>query len=201
MTRDHRPLLDAAEDELVELARGKNEDAFAELMHRNTSVSFRLALSVLKNRQEAEDEVQTSFLKAWKSLETFQGASRFSTWLRSIVFNQSLMRLRSLRRATMESIDERQAGERQRELPGPEPSPEAILGKSELHSRLNAEIRALPTILREVIVLRDIENLSSELAAARLGLSEPALKSRLLRARAMLRDRMERHVTRHSLVI
>ena len=201
MTKDHRPLLEAAEDELVELARGKNEDAFAELMHRNTSVSFRLALSVLKNRQEAEDEVQTSFFKAWKSLETFQGGSRFSTWLRSIVFNQSLMRLRSLRRATMESLDERQDGERPRELPAREPGPEAILGQSELHSRLNSEIRALPTILREVIVLRDIENLSSELAAARLGLTESALKSRLLRARAMLRDRMERHATRHSLVV
>ena len=73
MANDFRPLVSASEEDLVALARQLNEDAFAELMRRNSSVSFRLALSILKNRQEAEDEVQTSFLKAWNNLPAFKG--------------------------------------------------------------------------------------------------------------------------------
>ena len=190
-----RPLEAWSEAALIELAQERDEEAFAELMNRNASSSFRLALSVLKDRQEAEDEVQTSFLKAWINLPKFHSESRFSTWFRTIVLNQSLMRLRQVKRAQFSSIDEMDDDGRTRELPSADPEPEALHGGSELIRHLHREVRKLPTLLREVLVLRDLEELSTEEVAERLGISEPALKSRLSRARMMLRQRMERYTS------
>ena len=167
-------------------------------MHRNASASFRLALSVLKDRQEAEDEVQTSLMKAWINLPTFQSASRFSTWFRTIVLNQSLMRLRKVRRAGLTSLDESDDDGRTMQVPSNDPGPETTLSQDEMSEHLNNEVQKLPALLREVIVLRDLQQLSTEEVAARLGVSEPAIKSRLSRARAELRDRMERHMPRSS---
>ncbi len=195
---DYRPYSETSEAELIELAQKRNEDAFAELMHRNASASFRLALSVLKDRQEAEDEVQTSLMKAWINLPTFQSASRFSTWFRTIVLNQSLMRLRKVRRAGLTSLDESDDDGRTMQVPSNDPGPETTLSQDEMSEHLNNEVQKLPALLREVIVLRDLQQLSTEEVAARLGVSEPAIKSRLSRARAELRDRMERHMPRSS---
>ena len=105
MTETLRPWSELDESELVTRAQQRDEAAFAELMRRNTSPSLRLAISVLKDRQEAEDQLQTSFLKAWTGLTNFQQESKFSTWFRRIVLNQSLMRLRSVRRAKLQSLD------------------------------------------------------------------------------------------------
>jgi len=198
ISMDYRPYSEASETELIELAQKRNEDAFAELMHRNASASFRLALSVLKDRQEAEDEVQTSLMKAWINLPTFQSASRFSTWFRTIVLNQSLMRLRKARRARLTSLDESDDDGRTMQVPSKEPGPESMLSQDEMSEHLNNEVQKLPALLREVILLRDLQQLSTEEVAARLGVSEPAIKSRLSRARAELRDRMERHMPRSS---
>lgn len=189
----HRQMSEASEAELVRLAQERNQEAFAELMHRNAPASLRLALSILKNREEAEDEVQTSFMKAWIHLPGFQSEARFSTWLRTIVQNQSFMSLRKSRRAKWESLDGHDDGERAWELPAAEPGPEAQLGEQELSRHLKAEVRKLPNRLREVVELRDMEQLSTEDAALHLGISQAAIKSRLLRARAMLRERMERY--------
>lgn len=194
-----KPLHELSEFELVERARDHDGDAFAELMRRNSSPSFRLALSVLKDRQDAEDEVQNSFLKAWRALSTFQFESKFSTWFRTIVLNQSLMRLRSLRRVRLDALDdEGEAGPR--EIAADQLSPEQELVRKELTTELHAEIRRLPGKLRQVILLRDLEELSVEDTAARLGISQPAAKSRLARARAMLRQRMERHATERNVL-
>jgi RNA polymerase sigma-70 factor, ECF subfamily len=187
------PITEASEEELVSRAQARDEAAFAELMRRNNSASFRLALSVLRDRQEAEDQVQTSFLKAWLHLPGFQSDSRFSTWLRTIVRNQSLMALRKTRNVRFTSLDEPDADGRTMELASTSVGPERSLSQSQLSERLNSEVRKLPAKLREVLILRDMEELSTEAAAARMGLSEPAIKSRLNRARAMLRQRMERH--------
>jgi RNA polymerase sigma-70 factor (ECF subfamily) len=195
---EHRPLRDFSESDLVRLAQERNQDAFAELMQRNATASFRLALSILKNRQEAEDEVQTSFLKAWVSLPLFKAESKFSTWFRTIVHNQSLMSLRKARRATLTSLDEPQEDGRTREVAGPEPGPEVALSQNQLSRHLKTEVQRLPPLLREVLVLRDLEQVSTEEAATRLGISEAAVKSRLMRARGALRERMERHTVRSS---
>ena len=193
---EFRPLKEATEAELVRLAQERNQDAFAELMQRNASTSFRLAFSILKNRQEAEDEVQTSFLKAWVSLPLFKAESKFSTWFRTIVHNQSLMSLRKSRRATLTSLDEPDEDGRSREVAGPQPGPEVEFSQNQLSGHLKTEVQRLPPLLREVLVLRDLQQVSAEAAAAHLGISEPALKSRLNRARSTLRDRMERHTGR-----
>lgn len=202
-TADQRfPLADAAETELVQRAQAGDQLAFAELMRRNASTSFRLALSVLKDRQEAEDEVQNSFFKAWRRLGSFQFESRFSTWFRTIVLNQSLMRLRVVKRVAMRSIDEPGGSEttdRPREYATDEATAEQSLGDSELMKHLRAETQKLPPLLRDVLVMRDLEEQSIEDIAAKLGITESAVKSRLARARPMLRERMERHMKRSSL--
>jgi RNA polymerase sigma-70 factor, ECF subfamily len=194
----YRPLAEASEPELIELAQQRHEEAFAELMYRNTSASLRLAISVLKDRQEAEDELQNSFLKAWLHLPKFQFGSSFSTWLRTIVMNQSLMSLRKGRRARLQSLDEPGEDGQMLEVPAPEPSPECLLDRQQTNHNLSVEVRRLPPLLRDVLVLRDLEQLSTEEAATRLGISEPAVKSRLTRARDMLRQRMERHASRSA---
>jgi len=115
MTETLRPWAELEESELVTRAQQRDEAAFAELMRRNTSPSLRVAISVLKDRQEAEDQLQTSFLKAWTGLTNFQQESKFSTWFRRIVLNQSLMRLRSVRRAKLQSLDDHAEDDRRDE--------------------------------------------------------------------------------------
>ena len=193
MKHDAKPLSEASETNLVERAQKRDQEAFAELMRRNASTSLRLAVSVLKDRQEAEDQVQTSFFKAWTKLPEFEGQAKFSTWFRRIVLNQSLMQLRKRKRAPTRSLDEPSEDGRTMEVPAGEPTAEAELGDEQMAAVLRQEVQMLPPLLRDVLILKDLEQLSVQEAADRLGISEPAAKSRLLRAREALRERMERH--------
>ena len=84
MEQQMSDLTEATDEELIALAQQRDEAAFSELMRRNSSSSFRLALSILKDTQDAEDEVQNSYLSAWRSIERFKGESRFSTWMTRI---------------------------------------------------------------------------------------------------------------------
>lgn len=187
-----------ADDELVTRAQDNDEAAFAELMRRTSAASMRLAMSILRDRQEAEDELQNSYLKAWRHVGQFQRESKFSSWVSRIVFNQCLMRLRKLRAAQFVYLDGPGAEEGMSypDLPDQGETPEAALGSSELSEVLSREIRRLPPLLRSVLILRDVENLSSAEAADRLGISAPAVKSRLLRARQELRNRLQKHCGR-----
>src|SRR5690349_3275564 len=120
---------DLSEDELLTLAQERDEAAFAELMRRNSSSSFKLALSILRDRQDAEDEVQNSYWNAWRYVVQFRRGSKFSTWISRIVVNQCLMRLRQARKARFLYLDEGQ-GEGDvaaMELPDRGTSPEAEL--------------------------------------------------------------------------
>src|SRR5664279_2262198 len=187
---------DFSDDQLLTLAQDGEEDAFEELMRRNSSSSFKLALSILKDRQDAEDEVQNSYWNAWRHLGRFQRDSKFSTWISRIVINQCLMRLRKARKASFlyldEGADEGNVGVM--ELPDRGPTPEAELGGTEMSAILHKEIRRMPLILRSVLVLRDLEELSMEDVAERLGISLVAAKSRLMRARAELKQRLEKQL-------
>jgi len=180
------------DDELVVLAQQRDEPAFEELMRRNSSASFRLALSMLRDRQEAEDEVQNSFLSAWQHLGQFQRGSKFSTWLTRILLNQCLMRLRKVRRATFVFLDEpvRDDGPARLELPDKRVTPEAKLQNEELAEVMQREIRRLPPLLRSVLVMRDVNERSTVEVAEALGISTAAVKSRLSRARSELRRRI-----------
>lgn len=183
-----------SDHDLVRRAQAGDQHAFAELIQQTASPSMKLALSILKDRQDAEDQVQNSVLKAWRAIQTFQFESKFSTWFRTIVFNQSLMRLRSIRRVSVRSLDDAGTDGQRYEPADSAPSPEASLRRRQMAEHLKTEMARLPPVLREVLVLREVEELTGAAIAERLGISEPAVKSRLLRARKMLRDRMDRHV-------
>jgi RNA polymerase sigma-70 factor (ECF subfamily) len=181
---------------LVRQAQGGDHTAFAELLERHKSNCLKLALSILRDRQDAEDEVQNACWKAFEHLGQFHGDAKFSTWLTRIVVNQCLMRLRQARRARFLYIDDVQVGEdvQTLELPDASPSPEAQVGSREVAEVLQKEISRIPPLLRNVFVLRDVQQLEMPEVARRLGISVAAAKSRLLRARLELRQRMGRHL-------
>ena len=180
------------------VARAKEGDvsAFEQLVKQYDRQIFRIAQHITQNREDAEDVVQDAFLKAYQKLEQFQGNSKFYTWLVRIAVNESLMRLRKRRAGKMVSIDEdieTEEGSMPRDLADWSPNPEQMYGQSELGDILRKTIQGLPPGFRTVFVLRDVENLSTEETAETLGLSVPAVKSRLLRARLQLRERLSRY--------
>ena len=186
------PYASVNEEDLIQLAQLRDEAAFAELIRRTSPAPIRQAMLILRNREEAEDEVQNSCLKAWQYIGSFQGQARFSTWLLRIVVNQCLMRLRQLHQRKYVYLDGG-AVDAVTWIPtiyDRGPSPELRYDHHQRSALLGREIRRLPPIVREVLVLRDIEELTAIEVSARLGLSISAVKSRLLRARAMLRLRL-----------
>jgi RNA polymerase sigma-70 factor, ECF subfamily len=184
-----------AEDELVRMTQAGDECAFTELVRRNQRSCAKLAFSILRDRQDAEDEVQNAMWKAFEHIGQFQQDSKFSTWLTRIVVNQCLMRLRQVRRVRFLYLDESHGGEEQLtlELRDMRKTPEQELGKSQIGGALAREIRRIPPLLRTVFLLRDIQELPMPDVAEALGISVAAAKSRLLRARVELRRRMEKH--------
>ncbi len=188
-------LSEAAESDLVCQSQGGSESAFSELTRRTYSSSFKLALSILRDRQEAEDEVQNAYWKAWQHLGQFQQDAKFSTWMTRIVVNQCLMRLRQVRRVNFLFLDDTLIGEERGtlELVDRGNSPEDQLGSKELGALINREIRRIPPLLRNVFLLRDVNELPMEEVANQLGISIAAAKSRLLRARLELKARLEKH--------
>jgi RNA polymerase sigma-70 factor (ECF subfamily) len=196
----HNTLVEPVSDEaLVGLARSGDHDAFAELTRRHYDSSLKLALYLLRNREEAEDEVQNAYTKAFQNIHLFREEAKFSTWITRIVLNCCLMRMRQAKRVRLRAIEDTMPGEDTLvtlQLVDERPSPEANLGRSEVLSRLQTELRRIPPLLRHVLVLRDINELSMPEVAERLGISVPAAKSRLLRARQELRNRMEKHCGR-----
>lgn len=188
----HTSLQELSDDELLAAARQRDQAAFAELMRRNQSSSMKLALSILRDRQDAEDEVQNSYLNAWRYVANFRGGSKFSTWMSRIVTNQCLMKLRKGKRANFLYLDEGPGGEISSiELPDLCPSPEAQLGGKDSVAALHSEIRKMPALLRNVLVLRDLNELPIDDVAQRLGITIVAAKSRLQRARVELKHRLE----------
>src|SRR6266568_2076455 len=184
---------------LVEAARGGDISAFESLVRRYDRNVFRIAQHITQNREDAEDVVQDAFLKAYQNLGQFQGQSKFYTWLVRIAVNEALMRLRRRRPERMVSIDEDVKTEDDsipREIADWSPNPEQLYNQGELKEILQKTIQGLPESFRTVFILRDVEGLSTEETADALGLSVPAVKSRLLRARLQLRERLTRFFKR-----
>src|ERR1700685_3659917 len=181
---------------LVNRARGGDVQAFEQLVKQYDRQVFRIAQHITQNREDAEDVVQDAFLKAYEKLEQFQGNSKFYTWLVRIAVNESLMRLRKRRTGKMVSIDEdveTEEGSVPRDLADWAPDPEQNYTQAELGKILEKTIKGLPPGFRVVFELRDVQGLSTEDTADALGLSIPAVKSRLLRARLQLRERLSRY--------
>ena len=192
MTTDYGTM---GEHELVDIAQHGDDHAFSELARRHQANSLKLALSILHDKQDAEDEVQNAMWKAYEHLRQFQQDSKFSTWLTRIVVNQCLMRLRRARRAKFLYLEENRVGDDAitLELQDRRNTPERELGHSEVAEVLSREIHRIPPLLRNAFLLRDIQHLPMPDVAARLGISVAAAKSRLLRARLELRQRMAKH--------
>lgn len=181
---------------LVERARSGDVHAFETLVKQYDRQVFRIAQHITQNREDAQDVVQDAFLKAYEKLDQFQGNSKFYTWLVRIAVNEALMRLRKRRTGKMVSIDEdvqTEEGSVPRDLAEWRPNPEQEYNQAELAEILRKTINGLPPGFRVVFVLRDVEGLSTEETANALGLSVPAVKSRLLRARLQLRERLSRY--------
>ncbi len=195
MLKNLNPLLSESDDALIRNAQTGDDASFAELMRRNRSTCMKLALSILRERQEAEDEVQNAFWKAHQHLDQFHYDAKFSTWMSRIVVNQCLMRLRQLRRARFLFIDDVEVGEERGtfELVDHTPGPENQMSTREVATLLQREIRRIPPLLRKVVLLRDVQQLDIGEVAEQLGISVPAAKSRLLRARLELKERMEKY--------
>ena len=178
---------------LVLAAKKGDLEAFSELVKRYDRNIFRIAQHITHNEEDAQDVVQEAFLKAYQNLEQFQGNSKFYTWLVRIAVNEALMKLRRRRSDKTVSLDEdvvTEEGSMPREVADWSPNPEQLYGQSELGDILKKTIQGLPPGFRTVFVLRDVEGLSTEETAEMLGLSVPAVKSRLLRARLQLRERL-----------
>jgi RNA polymerase sigma-70 factor, ECF subfamily len=189
------------EGALVAAAKGGDISAFETLVGRYERKIFRLAQNITQNKEDAEDVMQEAFLKSYQHLEEFQGNSRFYTWLVRIAVNQALMKLRK-RRPNQVSLDEDvDTGEDTipREVEDWGPSPEDRYEQSELGDILTTTIAELDPPFRIVFQLRDIEELSTEETAEALGLSIPAVKSRLLRARLKLRQKLNKYFKRSEI--
>ena len=180
---------------LVLAAKGGDVSAFEALVKKYDRNVFRIANHITHNREDAEDATQDAFLKSFQHLGEFQGGSRFYTWLVRIAVNEALMRLRR-RRPNVTSLDEPVQTEEDlmpRELQDWGPTPEQRYQVTELNSIMSNAIGELEPIYRTVFTLRDVEQLSTEDTAEALGISVPAVKSRLLRARLRLREKLGRH--------
>lgn len=197
-TNPHRlPSRVAKEDEHLLVAAAKQGDtrAFEELVSRYEKKIFRVTMNITRNQQDAEDSLQDAFLKAYSHLKDFSGDSRFYTWLVRIAANEALMRLRK-RRPNVVSLDEPVASDEDllpREVEDWGPSPLDRFAQTEMREILTGAIDALEPDFRTVFVLRDVEELSTEETAKALGISVPAVKSRLLRARLKLREKLDRY--------
>jgi RNA polymerase sigma-70 factor (ECF subfamily) len=187
------------ETALVTQAQQGGVEAFTELVNRYERNIYRLARHITQNTEDAEDVLQETFLKAYEHLGGFEGNSKFYTWLVRIAVNQSLMKLRKRKSDASVSLDDPyDTGEESvpREIAVWEPNPEQTYSREEMRVILENAVETLPPTFRMVFALRDIEELSTEETAAILNLSVPAVKSRLLRARLRLREKLTRYFKR-----
>jgi RNA polymerase sigma-70 factor (ECF subfamily) len=192
---------EVAPDELTLVNRAREGDtgAFNDLVRRYERKIYRLAMNITQNAEDAEDVLQETFLKAYEHLGDFQGNSKFYTWLVRIAVNEALMKLRKRKSDRTVPLDEPvETGEETvvREIAVWDQDPETKYSQEELSGILKEAIESLRPAFRTVFVLRDIEELSTEETAQALGISVPAVKSRLLRARLQLREKLTRFFKR-----
>lgn len=186
---------------LVTRARSGDTQAFTSLVNRYERKVFRLAKNITRNEEDAEDVLQTVFLKVFEHLDSFQGNSSFYTWIVRIAVNEALMKLRKSKSERTVSLDEpMETGEEAvtREIAVWEGNPEQKYSEEEMRQILDEAVETLKPDFRTVFQLRDIEEMSTEETAEILGISIPAVKSRLLRARLALREKLTRKFKRQG---
>src|SRR5271165_2902749 len=182
------------QDLIARVQRGQNE-LFYELVRPYERRVYAAALAILRNETDEEDVAQEAMLKAFANIRQFRAEARFSTWLIQITVNEALMRRRRERTVVMEGIDghrsglgEEDSGYAPREFADWREIPSETLERKEVRQRLAEALGTLDVKYREVFVLRDMEHLNIQETAEALGITVASVKTRLLRARLMLRD-------------
>src|SRR6267378_6511952 len=179
------------EETLIRRIRDGERDLFYELIRPYERRVYATAFAILRNESDAEDAAQEAMLKAFKHIGQFRGEAKFSTWLIQITLNEARMRKRKEHIHMMEPIVERQDEEGNyipRDFADWREIPSETLERKEVRERLAQALSSLGEKYREVFVLRDMHHLSIEETARTLGISTASVKTRLLRARLMLRD-------------
>jgi RNA polymerase sigma-70 factor, ECF subfamily len=181
--------------ELIDQARAGDRDAFGQLISRHYHSCVRAASFMLRDRVEAQDQVQVACWKALQHLDQYKGVSQFSTWLIQIVMNECLMLMRSRRQARFVYLDGGETPDSvgPLELPVNSADPESQAVNSEMIDVLKREIRRIPPLFRTILVMREMQELPMPAVADRLGITMGAAKSRLLRARLELKQRVLRY--------
>jgi RNA polymerase sigma factor (sigma-70 family) len=190
------------EQQLIAAAKCGDKSAFGELCERHTRQIFRVAVRITRNREDAEDVMQDSFLNAYVHLEKFDGRSKFVTWLTRIAINSALMRLRKKRSAPEIPLEQNHTTAESRphfEIPDKAPNPEETFYRSETKKILNTAIARLRPRTRKVVELQMVHEMSLKDAARTLEISETAAKSRMFHARESLRASLS--VARSSLFL
>ncbi len=185
----------SSDDALIRKAQAGDSRAFSELVKRYEQTVYGFSFKVCRNKEKAEETLQDTFINVYRKLDQFNGESKFSTWLYSIVTNNCLMKRRKRKiDEDMVYLDEPPIGGDEAHdrltIPSWNETPAEVLMRGELRSHLDEAIQKLPLDYRIVFILRDIENKGAEEAAKILKLSVPAVKSRLRRARVFLRERL-----------
>lgn len=185
---------------LIERVKAGDHAAFTELVRRYEGKVYQLALRLTGNEMDAMDVIQDVFLSVYQKIHTFRGAAAFSSWLYRITANAAFAKLNQRRRAAAVSLDD--------VLPAVEEQsfdvhsewsrkPDSVLSNKEARDALEKAISALPEDFRTVVILRDVQNMSNHDVAESLNLSVPAVKSRLHRARLILRKKLGDYLSGH----
>ncbi|MDR9781023.1 RNA polymerase sigma factor [Rhizobium redzepovicii] len=197
----HQPVLATLADaDLVPLAKRGDEPAVRAIVQRHNQRLFRTARAVIRNDAEAEDVVQAAYIKAFTNLAAFRGEAEFSTWLTRIALNEALARVRARKNTTgLEEIDMQatSAGGEVVQFPSSlsATDPETELSRSQARLLLEQAVDELPNDFRAIFVLRDVEGMSTDEAASYLGIRPETAKTRLHRARKMMRQSIEKRLS------
>jgi RNA polymerase sigma-70 factor (ECF subfamily) len=199
MSGKPRPAVQPDDTELAARIAGRDQGAFEMLMRRHNGKLFRVARSILKDDADAEDAVQEAYLEAYRHIGEFRGGAQLSTWLTRIVINQALMRVRKQKREhVVLSFNDRRA-------PAPESgvadvadarteSPSSAALRAEVRRLIERRIDELPVAFRTVFIMREVEDMSVEQTAACLSIPPATVRTRLFRARTLLRESLAREI-------
>lgn len=184
--------------QLVASVRTGDPKAFEELVARHSRRVYRTLMAIMADIEEAQDAMQETFLKAFEHIGNFKGNSKFSTWLTSIASNTAIQCLRDRRPSTCLDEGADETAFRLRHVRAGDADPEQLYSLAERRRLIESGLMRVPPKYRVVLVLRDLEQLSTEDAAAALGLGITAVKARLFRARMMLREALSQHFSDSS---
>lgn len=185
------PAVTTREQELIARVQRGEHELFYELVRPYERRVYAAALAILRNESDSEDVAQEAMLKALAHIHQFRAEARFSTWLIQITVNEALMRRRRERKGMVEGIDDHRDDEGEytpRDFADWREIPSEALERKEVRQKLAEALASLDRKYREVFVLRDMEQLNIQETADTLGISVASVKTRLLRARLMLRD-------------